>query len=176
MRSFRWKWINCFNRFRFLAEVSTNLKTMHYFWQFKDHNSGKKRKLDKQPHFFHLLFELWLFVIFIFVFQNCQNSFSWGPHFGLFWKTKCRHSGRHSVPFDSENTYMKESKKKQVLLFLSSWQPNLSNLMVWINLVIVTPTLLLNLYTVKIYDQKRQLNILIKDALILRNVTSERVK
>ena len=43
MRSFRWIEINCFNRFRFLAEVSTNLQKMHYFGQFKDHNSRRKK-------------------------------------------------------------------------------------------------------------------------------------
>ena len=32
--------------------------------------------------FFHLFFALELFVILIFVFENCQNSFSWGAHFG----------------------------------------------------------------------------------------------
>ena len=56
MRSFRWKWINCFNRFRFLAEVSTNLKTMHYFWQFKDHNSGKKKETRQTTPFFSSTF------------------------------------------------------------------------------------------------------------------------
>ena len=53
MRSLRWIEINSFNRFRFLAEVSTNLQKMHYFGQFKDHNSGRKKtKLDKWHHFF----------------------------------------------------------------------------------------------------------------------------
>ena len=67
MRSFRWIEINCFNRFRFLAEVSTNLQKMHYFGQFKDHNSGsKKRKLYKWPHFVHLLFELCLGYSFLY--------------------------------------------------------------------------------------------------------------
>ena len=41
----------------------------------------EKRKLDKLRHFFHQLFELQLSAIFIFVFENCQNSFSWGPPF-----------------------------------------------------------------------------------------------
>ena len=43
MRSFRWIEINCFNIFRFLAEFNSNLQKMHYFRQFKDHNSGKKK-------------------------------------------------------------------------------------------------------------------------------------
>ena len=47
MRSFRWIDLNCSNRFRFFAEISTNLQKMHYFGQFNNHNSGrKKRKLD----------------------------------------------------------------------------------------------------------------------------------
>ena len=29
MRSFRWIWINCFNRLKFLAEFSTNFQNMH---------------------------------------------------------------------------------------------------------------------------------------------------
>ena len=48
-----------------------------------------------------------------------------------------------------------------------------------INSIIVTASLLLNLYTVlliKTYDQTRQLDILKKDAIILRNITFERVK
>ena len=35
-------YVNCFNRFRFLAEVSTKLQKMHFFRQFKDHNWGRK--------------------------------------------------------------------------------------------------------------------------------------
>ena len=32
----------CFNRFKFLAEASTKLQKMHFFGQFRDHNSGSK--------------------------------------------------------------------------------------------------------------------------------------
>ena len=42
MRTFRCIYVNCFNRLRFLAEVSTKLQKMHFFGQFKNHNSGKK--------------------------------------------------------------------------------------------------------------------------------------
>ena len=35
-------YVNCFNRLRFLAEVSTKLQKMHFFGQFKNHNSGRK--------------------------------------------------------------------------------------------------------------------------------------
>ena len=42
MRTFRWIYANCFNRSKFLAEITTVLQNMHLFGQFKDHNSGRK--------------------------------------------------------------------------------------------------------------------------------------
>ena len=78
-RPFRCIYVNCFNRLRFLAEVSTKLKgiTRKGTW-----------KLDRWPHFFHLLFPLYLFVTFISEFENTQNSFSCGLPFGPFWSVK----------------------------------------------------------------------------------------
>ena len=35
-------YVNCFDKLRFLAEVSTNLQKMHFFGQFKDYNSGRR--------------------------------------------------------------------------------------------------------------------------------------
>ena len=52
MRCSRCLWRSCFNRFRFLAELSTNLQKMHYFGQFKDQLKKEKRELDRWPHFF----------------------------------------------------------------------------------------------------------------------------
>ena len=52
-------------------------------------------------------------------------------------------------------------------------------LLATINSTIVTVSLLLNLYTVlllKIDDQRRQLDILIKDAITSRNIAFEKVK
>ena len=43
MRTLRCIYVNCFNRIRFLAEVNTNLWKIHFFGQFTDHNSGRKR-------------------------------------------------------------------------------------------------------------------------------------
>ena len=42
VRPLRCIYVNCFNRLRFLAEVSTKLQKMHFFRQFKDHNSGRE--------------------------------------------------------------------------------------------------------------------------------------
>ena len=56
MRSFRWIEINGFNRFRFLAEASTNVQKMHYFGQFKDQNSGRKKGVRQMSPFFSSTF------------------------------------------------------------------------------------------------------------------------
>ena len=47
---------NCFNIFRFLAEVSTNLQKNALFWAplFR----GGKKEIREMTLFFHLLFEL----------------------------------------------------------------------------------------------------------------------
>ena len=58
MRTFRCIYTSCFNRLRFLAENSTKLQKMNFFGQFKDHLAQETWKLDKWPHFFHLLFPL----------------------------------------------------------------------------------------------------------------------
>ena len=56
----------------FLVRSAQNCKNV--FGQFKDHNSGSRTwKLDKLSYFFHLLFPLYLFVTFIFLFENSQK-------------------------------------------------------------------------------------------------------
>ena len=61
-KTFRSIYVNWFNRLWFLAEVSTKLQKMHFFGQFKDHNSGSMETRKKTP-FFHLLFLLYHFKI-----------------------------------------------------------------------------------------------------------------
>ena len=69
--------INKLLRFRFLAEVNINLQKIHYCWQSKDYNSGREKG------------NLMLFcLIFIFVFEKCQNSFLMGPRFCPFCSAK----------------------------------------------------------------------------------------
>ena len=43
MRTFRCIYVNCFNRLRVLAEVSTELLKMHFFGQFTDRNSRSRQ-------------------------------------------------------------------------------------------------------------------------------------
>ena len=42
MRNVRCIYVYCFNRFRFLPEISTKLQKMHFFGQFKDDSSGRR--------------------------------------------------------------------------------------------------------------------------------------
>ena len=86
--------------------------------------------------FFYLLFKLWLFVILIFVFEKCQNSFSWGPSLWSilvlkipeFWRWKLW--DQNFVPFDSGKTHIKESKEPG-FTFSIEFRTKLSDLMVW---------------------------------------------
>ena len=87
MRTFRFIYVNCINRLRFLAEISTKLQKMHFLGQFKDHNSGRQHGTRQMTTFFSSTFSA-LFVISIFVFENSQNSFSCGTPFGPFWSVK----------------------------------------------------------------------------------------
>ena len=85
--NFQMKYVNCFNRLRFLAEVSTKLLKIHFYRQIKGHNSGRKLKNQTNDLIFSSTFST-LFVIFIFVFENNQNSFSCCPPFDPFWFVK----------------------------------------------------------------------------------------
>ena len=67
---------NSFNIFRFLAEVSTNLQKLHYLGNLRTITKERRKEIRQMTSFFYLLFELSLSVIFIVVFENCQNSFS----------------------------------------------------------------------------------------------------
>ena len=60
---------------------------MHFFRQFKDHNSGREQGTREMAPFFSSNFSD-LFVIFISEFENTQNSFSCGAPFGPFWSVK----------------------------------------------------------------------------------------
>ena len=44
-RTFRCIYVNCFNRLRFLAEVSTKLYKMHFFEQFTQEGNMKTRQM-----------------------------------------------------------------------------------------------------------------------------------
>ena len=87
MRTLRCVYVYSFNRFKFLAEVSTKLQKMHIFRNLRTITQEKNMETTQMISFSSSTFSA-LFVTFIFVFENSQNSFSCGPHFGPFWSTK----------------------------------------------------------------------------------------
>ena len=135
MRSFRWIEMNCFNIFRFIGEVRENLLKMHYFGQLKDHNSGKKKwNWTNDPIFFIYFLSsncLW----YSFLYLKIAKIHLHGVlllsilvcKIPEFWR--CKLWNQNFISFDSGNIRVKESKKPG-LLFLLSWEPNFSDVMV----------------------------------------------
>ena len=70
--------------------------------------------LSTLPYFF---FFNCLQYLFLHLFENCQNSFSWGPPFGPFWSATYLNFGSENCVirilsrFDSRSILIKESKK-----------------------------------------------------------------
>ena len=69
------------------------------------------------PFFIYFLNSNCLRYSFLYLFENCQNSFSWGPPFGPFWFGKYLNFGSKSCEigilsrFDSRSILIKKSKK-----------------------------------------------------------------
>ena len=57
-RPFRFVYINCFNRLRFLAEVSLKLQKMYFFVECKGHNPERKRENETNNPIFSSTFPL----------------------------------------------------------------------------------------------------------------------
>ena len=127
--SFRCIYVNYFSRLRFPAEVNTKLQKVHFFVQFKDHNSSKKNgNWTNDPIFFHLLFPLKLFVTFISQFENSQNSFSSGLSFGPIWSEKKTQFLAKSCRFGQPITIFSKQTPpgywKSILCFAHPPEPN----------------------------------------------------
>ena len=73
MRTFTGIYVSRFNKFRFLAEVSTKLQKLHFFDNLRTIAQEGNMETRQTPNFMHLLFPLELFVTFIFVFKNSHN-------------------------------------------------------------------------------------------------------
>ena len=116
MRSFTWIEINCFNRFRFLPEVSTNLQKCTILGNLRTITQEGEKKI-RQISPFLIYFLSSVCVTFNFVFENCQNSFSWGPTLvHSFWSTQYLNLEVKAVTlelssFDSTNIHIEESEK-----------------------------------------------------------------
>ena len=58
LRTFRFTYVNCFNRLRFLAEVSTKVQKIYFFGQIKVRTQEGNIETRQMTQFFHLLFPL----------------------------------------------------------------------------------------------------------------------
>ena len=85
---------------------------MHFSRQIKGHNSGRKLKNQTNDLIFSSTFST-LFVIFIFVFENSQNSFSCCPPFDPFWFVKFCNSQQKLPIWKVHHTFI-ESKHPEV--------------------------------------------------------------
>ena len=136
MRSFRWIEKSCFDRLRFLAEFSTNLQKMHYFGQFKDHNSRRKKGNSTNDSIFLSTFwavtvcdiHFCIWKLSKFIFMGVLLSSILVCKMPEFWR--CKLWDQNFVWFNSGKIHLGKVKK-QVLLFPSSWELNLSDLMIY---------------------------------------------
>ena len=105
-RSFRCIYVNCLNRLRFLAEVSTKLQNMHFFGQYKDNSSGRKH--GNVTPFFSFSFSALKFYIW-----KWSKFFSCGPLLDLFWSAKYLNFGQR-LPIQTAHHTLLESSHPEV--------------------------------------------------------------
>ena len=130
-RFFRLMYINCLNRFRFLAEVIADLQKIYYFCNLSTINQeGKKETRQFTPFFSSTFwglticdahFSIWKLSKFIFMGSSfwpilvCKKA--------EFWRWKLW--DQNFVPFDLRKIHIKESKKtgftSKKQIFLISW-------------------------------------------------------
>ena len=80
MRTFRCIYLNCFNRLRFLAEVIPKLQKMHFFRQFKHHNSGREHgNLTNDPIFSSNFFDLTVCNIYFWIWKYSKFILKLSP-------------------------------------------------------------------------------------------------
>ena len=112
MRTFRCIYVNCFNRLRFLAEVTTNCKKCTFLDILRTITQEGNMETRQMTPFFSSTFYA-LFVTFIFIFENSQNSFSCRPPFRPFWSVKYHNFGQ-KLPIQSTHHTFLESIHPEV--------------------------------------------------------------
>ena len=118
MRSFRSIEINCFNIFRFLVEVSTDLqKKCTILGNLRTITQERKRNYTNDPIFFIYFLSsncLWYSFLFLKIakihFHGVLLSFILVCKVPEFWR--CKLWDKNSVSFNSGNIHIKESKKR----------------------------------------------------------------
>ena len=94
MRTFRCIYVNCFNRLRFLAEVSTRTITQ------------EENIETRQMTIFSSTFYALTTATFIFAFDNSQNSISYGSTFCPFWSVKYLNFGKQLQIWTAHHTFL----------------------------------------------------------------------
>ena len=134
-KTFKCIYINCYNSLRFVPEINKKMQKGQNFWQFKDHNSKRRHENQTNDPISFICFSS----------PNCFGNSSF--HLKI---VKINFHGVlifHDNPlalYGLQNTWILETKavrfgfffrliqkiytlrkvKKQVLLFLSSWEQN----------------------------------------------------
>ena len=99
MRTFRYIYINCFNKLSFLLGSVQNYKKCTFLDNLRTITEERNMKTRQMTPFFSSTFSA-QFITFIFVFRNSQNSFPCGPPFGPFWSVKYLNFGvAHTARF-----------------------------------------------------------------------------
>ena len=107
--TFRYIYVICFNRFRFLAEVRTKSQKMHF-----EGNMGTRQ----MSPFLSLIFLLKLFVTFISEIENTQNSIPCGPTIAPFWSVKCLSFWPKATDSDSSSYFSRLTEATKNLYYV----------------------------------------------------------
>ena len=139
MRSFRWIEINCFNIFRFLAEVSENLQNCTILSNLRTITQERKMEFRQMTVYFSSTFWALTVCDTRFCIWKLPKFIFMGSSFRPFWSAKYLNFGGVSCEIrifscSIQKTYTLTKVKKQVFFFFSSWEPNLSDLMVYFRL------------------------------------------
>ena len=137
MRSFGCIEINCFNIFRFLAEVSTNLQKCTILDNLRTITWERKIESRQTTPFFHLPFVNSNCLWYSFLYLKIAKIHFHRVLLSSILVCKVLELGDVSCEIrilsrSVEETYTFRKVKIQVLLFISSWELNLSDLMVYI--------------------------------------------
>ena len=136
MRSFRWIEIKCFNIYLGFSLRSAQICKKCTIWAILRTITQERKKIRQMIPFFsstfwaltvcHIHFCIWKLPKFIFMGSSFRSF--WSANYLNFGGVRCE---IRILPRSIQETYALRKGKNQVLLFLSSWKPNLSDLMVY---------------------------------------------
>ena len=110
VKPFRWNMWIALTDLNILLKSAQNCKKFTFIDKLRAITQEGNLKTRQMTSFFHLLF---LFVIFIFVFENIQNSFSCCAPFDPFWFVKFQNS-QQKLPISTIHHIFIKSKHPEV--------------------------------------------------------------